>query len=73
MMALEFRTLLDEGRSKVTPSHYRRYVDSSRFVQSVLRDAGLHLQYWVEGTGYAKYRDDDAYICRVLFSRPGSW
>lgn len=71
-LALEFRTLEDEGRCKVTGAHYRRYIDSSRLVQSVLRDLGLHLQYWVEGTGYAKYRDDDAYVCRVLFTRPAS-
>lgn len=69
VLALEFRTLADEGRSKVTGHHYRRYIDPKKLVFKLRREGGLQIDYWVEGVGFAKYKDDDAHVCRILASR----
>lgn len=64
-VALEFRTMRDMNQKKITPKHYRRFVDPLEFMNAALR-AGFKTSYFVEGFGYAKYRDDDAHVARFL-------
>ena len=66
-ICLEFRTSLDENRSKVTGSHYRRYIDVDSFMKSIQSLMNLELIYLTEGIGLAKYKSDDAHVCRVIF------
>jgi SAM-dependent methyltransferase len=68
VFALEFRTTRDRSLEKATPHHFRRYVDPATLV-SLARDHRLAPRYSVEGFGMAKYRQDDAYVCRVLLER----
>ncbi len=62
---LEFRTDQDAERVKVTEEHYRRYVDLAQFERD-LADFGLSVTYKTEGTGFAKYKDDDAHVARYV-------
>lgn len=66
VLAVEFRTSQDAGRAKVTGAHYRRYVDSSDLVQAVVDRHGAQVLYLTEGTGFAKYKADDAHVCRLV-------
>jgi SAM-dependent methyltransferase len=66
-IAVEFRTSLDAGRSKVTGQHYRRYIDAKSLVAAASAQPGIQLSYLTEGTGYAKYKTDDAHVCRAIF------
>lgn len=67
-LAVEYRTLRDSSGAKVTGSHYRRFVDPTSFnAQAVLH--GFDVTYAVEGYGFAKYREDDAYVARALLAR----
>lgn len=67
-LAVEYRTLRDSSGAKVTGSHYRRFVDPTSFnAQAVLH--GFDVTYAVEGYGFAKYREDDAYVARALLTR----
>lgn len=66
---LEFRTNRDVALSKVTDDHYRRFIRPSDFMTR-LNGAGFHVDYFVEGFGFAKYQQDDAYVARVLASVP---
>jgi SAM-dependent methyltransferase len=66
-LALEFRTPEDEQRQKVTPAHYRRYVPMDQVIEAGRR-RGLDILYSVQGLGMAKYRTDDAYVARIVFS-----
>lgn len=66
-LALEFRTTQDEDRAKVTAEHYRRFIEPSVLFEKVLKSGSWRMIYTSEGTGYAKYHHDDAYVCRVLF------
>ena len=67
-LALEFRTVRDEELNKVTGGHYRRFVDPIAFTGRA-RDLGLETDYFVEGFGMAKYKQDDAYVARTLLKR----
>lgn len=64
---LEFRTNQDAGRVKVTAEHYRRYVELSQFEQDAA-EFGLSVVYKAEGTGFAKYKDDDAHVARYVLA-----
>lgn len=65
--AAEYRTKRDEQNVKVTPDHYRRYINPLELC-SHAASYGLKCYYHVEGFGFAKYKADDAYVARSLFS-----
>lgn len=67
--AFEFRTELDQGREKVTPEHYRRYINVDRFVQRAQQEFGLACVYRTEGLGYALFGADDAHVARLVLVR----
>ncbi|WP_292637665.1 class I SAM-dependent methyltransferase [Mesorhizobium sp.] len=67
-IALEYRTVRDASGAKVTPAHYRRFVDPSEVFASAGR-LGFTVEYAVEGFGFAKYRDDDAYVARCILGK----
>lgn len=67
-VSVEFRSSLDKDRTKVTAAHYRRYVDVHALVENVTARYGARLDYLAEGTGFAKYKSDDAHVCRLVFS-----
>lgn len=67
-VAVEFRSSLDKDRAKVTATHYRRFIDVQELVQHVTDRYGARLDYLTEGTGLAKYKCDDAHVCRLIFT-----
>jgi SAM-dependent methyltransferase len=66
--AAEFRTHRDTALPKTTSSHYRRFIDPTCLLSKVSR-RGFAVDYFVEGFGYAKYKDDDAHVARLVISR----
>jgi len=66
-IALEFRTERDINQSKETGKHYRRYINSLGFMKRVVRH-GFQVDYFVEGFGFAKYKQDDAHVARFILS-----
>lgn len=68
LLATEFRTIRDAQQAKVTAEHYRRFVDPLRFMANASAK-GFTPEYFVEGFGYAKYKDDDAHVARCLMRR----
>lgn len=67
-LAVEFRTMRDAAQEKVTDAHYRRFIDPVMFHSRAL-EAGFAATYFVEGFGFAKYRNDDAHVARFIFDR----
>ena len=65
---MEFRTEEDETLSKYTGTHFRRYVNPEILIAKFSR-LGFKVNYHVEGTGFAKYKTDDAYVARLVFGR----
>jgi SAM-dependent methyltransferase len=68
VLAVEFRTDRDIAQSKVTDAHYRRFIDPLQFMTRVLA-SGFTAHYFVEGFGFAKYKNDDAHVARFIFGR----
>jgi SAM-dependent methyltransferase len=68
LLAVEYRTIRDASGVKVTDAHYRRFIMPATFEARAL-DHGFDVAYSVEGFGFAKYREDDAYVARTLFRR----
>ncbi len=62
---LEFRTTEDAHDKKVTGEHYRRFIEPDTIV-AALADNGYQTTFHCEGQGYAKYRDEDAYVARII-------
>lgn len=71
--AFEFRTEHDQWREKVTPEHYRRYINVERFVKRAQEEFALACVYRTEGLGYSLFGADDAHVARLVFvrSKPG--
>jgi SAM-dependent methyltransferase len=68
LLAVEYRTVRDLSGAKVTATHYRRFVLPAAFEARAL-GRGFDVTYAVEGFGFAKYRQDDAYVARTIFRR----
>ena len=64
---LEFRTVRDQSLPKETSTHYRRFVQPEKIIAKVIQ-SNMKLSYHVEGFGYAKYKSDDAYVARMIFT-----
>lgn len=61
----EFRTDRDASQTKITPTHYRRFVRPLDFIAAATAE-GFKVAYFVEGFGFAKYQDDDAHVVRFI-------
>ena len=70
LSAVEYRTIRDSSGAKVTAEHYRRFVVPASFEARAL-GRGFDVVYAVEGFGFAKYRQDDAYVARTVFRKHG--
>jgi tellurite methyltransferase len=66
-VALEFRTKRDELQTKVTNIHFRRFIDPIKFF-SKIQNVGFKVEYFCEGFGYAKYKEDDAHVARFILT-----
>ena len=66
-ICLEFRTHRDQALAKETSSHFRRFVNPVDFSQRV-GEEGLHVVYYAEGFGFAKYKGDDAHAVRFILA-----
>jgi SAM-dependent methyltransferase len=64
-LCAEFRTPADRDAAKVTPEHYRRFIDLAAFTDRAVA-VGLTPLWQAEGRGMAKYRQDDAHVARLI-------
>jgi tellurite methyltransferase len=66
IVCLEYRTVEDSEREKFTSQHYRRFVSPVNIKNKFL-NLGAKLIYETSGVGMAKYKNDDAHVCRMIF------
>lgn len=67
-LAVEYRTTRDAAGAKATQPHFRRYVEPAQVIENAAR-FGFSEEYAVQGYGYAKYLNDDAYVARAVFRK----
>jgi SAM-dependent methyltransferase len=65
ILALEFRTHLDESRPKETSPHYRRFINPINLMNKLIHFR-FRVEYFASGFGFAKYREDDAHVARFI-------
>lgn len=68
---LEFRSSEDAVTDKYygNTNHYRRYVDTTKFVKSLSGDYSFEINYSITGQGMARYKEEDPFISRILATR----
>jgi len=64
-MCVEFRTNKDELLIKETAAHYRRFIDPIALIEK-LDALDMSVSYFAEGFGFAKYKEDNAYVARMI-------
>jgi SAM-dependent methyltransferase len=69
MLAAEFRTDKDEGRSKTYGDHYRRFQNGPAFGLTLHYRYGFEVLDEQEGTGLSVYGDEDPELYRVIARR----
>jgi len=62
----EFGTVLSD--SERSDGHYRRFINTGEFLNNVT-EVGLIVDYVAEGTGFAKLKDEDPNITRIILSK----
>lgn len=65
---LEFRTLKDAKLEKTFGNHYRRFVDTDRFV-TTMKALDFSLIYRITGQGMARYKNEDPFVSRLILEK----
>jgi SAM-dependent methyltransferase len=63
--AAEFRTAEDAAKSKVYDDHYRRFVETDKFLVELIT-RGFSVNEFYKGTGLSIYKDEDPFLARVM-------
>jgi SAM-dependent methyltransferase len=64
----EFRTSQDLETKKIYENHFRRFVIADDFL-SKLTQYNFKVKYHIEGTGMAKYKDEDPVVARFIATK----
>ena len=67
---LEYRTEKDKKRHKETQKHYRNFINPNS-INKLLKKFNLKNSYFVKCLGFAKYKDDDAFVARHIIEKNG--
>lgn len=65
---LEFRSKEDANLEKTFGNHYRRFVDTDTFVDEAVSN-GFDLEYRHTGQGMARYKSEDPFVSRLIFTK----
>lgn len=64
----EFRTEDDKDLLKIAEKHYRRYINIADF-SNLLEQNQFEINYSISGKGFAKYKSEDAHVCRIIATK----
>lgn len=65
----EFRAQEDASLEKHYGGHYRRYVDTHRFISELADVAGFQAIYSLTGQGMARFKEEDPVVSRVIATK----
>lgn len=65
----EFRSKEDANLKKLFGGHYRRYVDTDAFINTLQNEMGFDIDYAITGRGMAKFKQEDPYVSRVVATK----
>lgn len=62
----EFRSKEDSELKKHYGGHFRRYLDTEKFIQLLEDRFGYGIDYSITGRGMAKFKEEDPFVSRVI-------
>lgn len=65
----EFRSKEDECNTKIYKDHYRRFIDTDKFVLMLQNQFDFKLLYCITGRGMAKFKLEDPIVSRVILEK----
>lgn len=65
----EFRSKGDSGTKKIYENHYRRFVDTDKFIKTFCDQYNFELLYSLTGKGMAKYKQEDPVVSRLILKK----
>jgi hypothetical protein len=65
----EFRSQEDAALLKHYGNHFRRYVDTNRFITDLTDVYGANIDYQIIGQGMAKYKEEDPFVARIIATK----
>ncbi|WLV25349.1 class I SAM-dependent methyltransferase [Aciduricibacillus chroicocephali] len=66
LIAAEFRTIEDKGKSKIYDNHYRRFIKAEDLMNDLKSQYGFEELYFTKGTGLSVYKDEDPFLARII-------
>lgn len=68
ILFIEYRGIKDRNRPKETSPHFRKFY-SEKKIDNIIKKNYLKITYQVEGNGFAKWKKDDAFVCRKVIKK----
>jgi hypothetical protein len=65
----EFRSIEDSELEKHYGGHFRRYVNTNKFIHQLEQQFNYSIDYSITGRGMAKYMEEDPYVSRIIASK----
>ena len=65
----EFRSKEDANKDKIYGKHYRRFIDSEKFIVNLEKHYNFSVEYNITGQGMAKYKSEDPFVTRVIATK----
>lgn len=62
----EFRSKEDSELKKHYGGHFRRYLDTEKFIRLLMDQFGYEIDYSITGRGMAKFKEEDPFVSRVI-------
>lgn len=66
LVYFEFRSKEDSKLDKHYGGHYRRFIDTEKFENTLMDKFGFDIEYSITGKGMAKFREEDPFVSRIL-------
>ena len=68
---LEFRSTEDMETEKYfgNDNHFRRYIDTDKFVSNLKTKYGFDVIYSITGQGMARYKNEDPFVSRIIAAK----
>ena len=66
LIYFEFRSKEDSKLNKYYGGHFRRFIETDKFVRFLSEKLGFIIDYTITGRGMAKFKEEDPFVSRVI-------
>ena len=62
----EYRSKEDQSIDKIYGDHFRRFIDTEEYLESLTNKYAFEVLYSITGQGMAKYKEEDPFVTRII-------